>query len=216
MKRVSITHPDCILCKSGADLFYKHASVKYYKCRNCLSVFMDPECFPSQEEEKKRYEQHNNDVNDIKYQEFVMPIVNEICGNFEIRHTGLDFGAGTGPVISKLLRDRGYQIELYDPFFWASHEKLQLQYDFIVCCEVIEHFHNPAKEFKLLKSLLKKDGMLCCMTEIFPEEIDFHNWYYKNDPTHVFFYHRRALEWIKKNYKFKLLKIKGRMVSLVR
>lgn len=34
------------------------------------------------------------------------------------------------------------------------------------------------------------------------EKLDFVNWYYKEDSTHVFFYHERAIDWICKNYKF--------------
>ncbi len=210
----STIKPYCILCNSETDLFYKDLTTSYYKCRNCFSVFMYPGCFPNPEKEKKRYELHNNDVNDIRYQNFVMPIINELTRKFNPRNTGLDFGAGTGPVITKLLSDKGYHMELYDPFFWNNPEKLNLKYDFIVCCEVIEHFHNPYHEFDLMQSILREEGMIFCMTEFYSEEIDFPNWYYKNDPTHVFFYHKKALEWIKKNFNFATLKIQGRMVLL--
>jgi len=98
---------------------------------------------------------HNNDVNDSGYHKFVSPIVNAVLNDFLPEHKGLDFGAGTGPVISKLLTDRNYQIKQYDPYFFNLPELLQKKYDYIVCCEVIEHFYDPDKEFQLLKSLLK-------------------------------------------------------------
>jgi len=37
--------------------------------------------------------------------------------DFNTNHKGLDFGAGTGPVISKVLKDKGYCIAQYDIFF---------------------------------------------------------------------------------------------------
>ena len=36
---------------------------------------LDPLDYLSQEEEKERYKNHNNDVNDPRYQKFVSPIV---------------------------------------------------------------------------------------------------------------------------------------------
>lgn len=206
---------NCTLCNSKAALYHKSRQKKYYKCSNCLSLFLDPNNYLSREKEKARYEEHNNDVDDSGYQRFVSPIVNEIKLRYNKNHKGLDFGAGTGPVITKLLQDEGFSIELYDPFFWNNAKVLRSTYDYIICCEVIEHFHFPQKEFTLLRSLLKPGGVLYCMTEIYSEDIDFQNWYYKNDFTHVFFYHRNALKWIQEHFHFSGIKIKGRLIEFV-
>jgi SAM-dependent methyltransferase len=145
-----------------------------------------------------------------------MPIVKSVKKRFSGKHTGLDFGAGTGPVISKLLGDQNYHIELYDPIFHNYPEKLDSKYDYIVCCEVIEHFHNPGKEFKLLKSLLKNGGVLYCMTELYRTELNFLRWYYKNDETHVHFYQKETIEWISLNFGFSNVKIDGRLIQFFR
>ena len=207
------TNVKCILCQSYGELFFEMPPKRYYQCGHCSAIFLAPECCISKEEEKSRYQEHNNDVEDPRYQKFVEPIVLEIEQRFSRKHKGLDFGAGTGPVIAKLLREKRYSVELYDPFFCNSPEKLQNKYDFIICCEVIEHFRFPAKEFKLLKALLKPRGVLFCMTELYSEKNDFGAWYYKNDPTHVFFYQRNTLEWIKSRFGFSALKNKGRLVQ---
>jgi SAM-dependent methyltransferase len=176
---------------------------------------LDPQCYLSKENERKRYQEHNNDIEDPEYQKFVGPIIRGVKQRFDKKHKGLDFGAGTGPVITKLLRDNGYTMELYDPFFCNNPGKLEETYDFIVCCEVMEHFHFPAKEFALLRSILKPNGALFCMTDIYFENIDFRTWYYKNDPTHVFFYHKNSLEWIQSEFKFSALKIEGRLIQFL-
>lgn len=175
---------------------------------------MHPHDRPSKHEEKLRYELHNNDIYDPRYRKFVSPIVNSVVNQYPDTSRGLDFGAGTGPVISKMLGDLGYSINLYDPFFHNDKDVLNSKYDFIVCCEVIEHFHQPAREFGLLRSLLEKGGSLICMTEILQEETEFESWYYKNDETHVIFYQERTLEWIKNNFSFSDLLIDGRLVVL--
>ncbi|WP_152512703.1 class I SAM-dependent methyltransferase [Haloplasma contractile] len=175
---------------------------------------MRTEDYVTTDEEKKRYESHNNDVNDPRYQKFVSPIVDTVTSKYSTVSKGLDFGAGTGPVITKMLGDKGYDVALYDPFFWNNEERLKTTYDFIVCCEVIEHFHSPWKEFKLLRSLLKDGGTLYLKTDIYTDDTDFKRWYYKNDPTHVFFYHPKAFEWIKEQFGFSTLKIEDRLITL--
>ncbi len=203
----------CTLCASPTNLFYKTDQSQYHRCLNCSAVMLDFKYFLSKQAEKIRYEEHNNDVEDAGYQKFVAPIVNEIVRKFNVQHLGLDFGAGTGPVISKLLSDKGFRMRLYDPFFFNDTQSLKSKYDFIVCCEVIEHFHNPSKEFKLLKSLLNQGGILYCMTDIYTDKTNFKDWYYKNDPAHVFFYHKTTIEWIKKYFNFSGFRIQGRLIQ---
>ncbi|MCR3921506.1 MAG: class I SAM-dependent methyltransferase [Firmicutes bacterium] len=200
------------MCNGDATLFQIVSGKEYYQCRSCSSILLHPRMFISNEEEKKRYQEHNNDVDDIRYQKFVAPIVTKVRKKFTPAHNGLDFGAGTGPVITKILRDHGYNITIYDPYFWHNPEALEQKYDFIACCEVIEHFHDPAKEFSLLRSLLKPNGSLLCMTDIYTQDIDFKQWYYKNDQTHVFFYHAQAFQWIKAHLHFSTVTIDGRLI----
>ncbi|MCH8518430.1 class I SAM-dependent methyltransferase [Candidatus Gracilibacteria bacterium] len=184
----------------------------FYKCRGCKSVYRDAQYFLNDQQEKARYDTHNNDILDVGYQRFVSPITTRVERDFEIHVKGLDYGAGPGPVISHILSEKGYQLALYDPYYHPDTSVLQARYDFIVCCEVIEHFHHPDREFEKLFSLLKNTGRLYLMTEIFHEGRDFKNWYYKNDPTHVFFYHREAFEYIAKKYHARLVEIDERCI----
>ncbi|MBA3985304.1 MAG: class I SAM-dependent methyltransferase [Flavobacteriales bacterium] len=205
---------NCTLCSTQiATSFFSEKGHSFFSCPTCGSVLRGLETFPTPKEEIMRYEEHNNDVNDLRYQKFVSPITDAVQKSFFSESSiGLDFGAGTGPVITKVLRDKGYKLNLYDPFFIPDTAPLQQKYDFVACCEVIEHFHHPLKEFKLLHSLLKRQGKLFCMTDIYAETIDFSTWYYKNDPTHVIFYTEKSLQWIKKEVGFKELVIEKRLI----
>jgi len=78
----------------------------------------------------------------------------------------------------------------------------------------MEHFHSPAKEFRLLKDMLNPNGTLYCMTHLYNPDTPFDDWYYKNDPTHVFFYQKKAIEWIKENFEFSSASITGRLIKL--
>ena len=204
---------NCPLCNGSGDVFFQNKKQLYYKCNNCYGIYVDENIRPDKEAEKSRYKEHNNDVNDKRYQNFVSNITSAILKNFTQNDKGLDFGAGTGPVVSKVLKDSDFCIVQYDPFFHNYPILLDEKYDYIVCCEVIEHFYNPKKEFSLLKKLLQQNGKLYCMTDIYDESIDFHKWYYKNDPTHVFIYHKNTIEWIKKEFGFLNVTIEGRLIT---
>ncbi|MFP8489053.1 class I SAM-dependent methyltransferase [Gracilimonas sp. Q87] len=175
---------------------------------------MDKKDYPTTDEEIIRYESHNNDVEDPRYQKFVSPLVNKILANFSQDHKGLDFGAGTGPVITKMLTDEGYDIITYDPYFDNDKTVFDQRFDYIVSCEVIEHFHEPYTEFERLRKMLKPGGALFLKTDVYTEDRDFHAWYYKSDETHVFFYHPYTFKWIKNEFSFNSLEIDGRHISL--
>ena len=204
---------DCILCNSEAISFFNTKKRAYFKCNTCRAVFMNPASFPSNSAEKERYLVHNNDVENIGYQKFVSPIVNAVLNEFDASKIGLDFGCGTGPVISTLLEKENFNINKFDPFFLNDKTLLKKKYDFIVCCEVIEHFHHPLKEFQLLKSLLKNNGKLYCMTDVFSAAINFENWYYKNDETHVIFYQKETFQWLKKQIEFSKVTVNNRLIT---
>jgi len=200
---------NCPLCKQFGAPFYNEG---FYTCSNCAGIYKNKKDYLCESSEISRYREHNNDVNDKGYQDFVFPITNYVLTNFKPSHSGLDFGCGTAPVISKLLDDNGYTIHQFDPFFSNNVSLLNRTYDYIVCCEVIEHFQKPDQEFELLHSMLKPDGMLICMTHIFDETIDFRNWYYRNDPTHVFIYRNETIAFIADAYRFTNIEIHNRLI----
>lgn len=202
----------CLLCNSTATVFCKKPNHLFYKCENCQGIFRPKHTFLNSNLEKTHYEKHNNDVNDERYQNFVSPIVHAILNDFTPSDKGLDFGSGTGPVISKMLRDRVYQVENYDLYFENEPELLARKYNYISCCEVMEHFHEPLKEFQLLHSMLLPNGKLYCKTEVFRSQNSFENWYYKNDLTHVFIYQEATLNWIQKNLLFKKISIYDKLI----
>lgn len=203
----------CSLCSGPTEEFNKGGDKsRYVQCQNCKSVMLLPELYVSSQDEKNRYLEHHNDVSDQGYQNFVSPITSRVQDDFSILAMGLDYGCGTGPVATAELKKRGYRILLFDPYFEDHPESLQGFYDFIICCEVMEHFHKPCEEFEKLYSLLMPGGKLYCKTSLFSGSIDFKKWYYKDDPTHVFFYSAESLEWIREYLGFKKLEIFPKLI----
>ena len=204
----------CPLCNTESASFYKKPDKHFYQCPLCKGIFADRKYLLDPQSEFERYKKHQNDICDIKYREFSSPIVKAVLSDFLPGTTGLDFGSGSSSAVSAMLKEVNYDIKQYDPYFHNYPELLECQYDYIALCEVAEHFHNPAKEFALLNSLLKNNGKLYCMTNIYSPEKDFGNWYYKNDFTHVFFYQNETFEYIKSEFEFSMLEIKTNLVVL--
>lgn len=205
---------DCILCAAKTGKFWKSKKREFVRCTNCGGIQLLPEYYVAEDIEKQRYLSHNNDVEDPRYQEFVSPITSRVLSDFSVKNTGLDYGCGTGPVATTELEKEGFSIALYDPYFYPDKSVLKNTYDFIICCEVMEHFYDPAGEFRELSQSLNPGGKLYCKTSIYSEDLDFDNWYYKNDPTHVFFYTRKSLEWIRDNLGFSVLEIEPKLIVL--
>ncbi|MCW7468356.1 class I SAM-dependent methyltransferase [Leptospira kanakyensis] len=205
---------NCPLCESPSIPFYKNKFRDYLRCTHCLSIFMEKSFLPTKEEENKRYLEHNNDIYDIKYQNFLKPIVDKVLQFQKPDEDGLDFGAGPHSAIEYLLKQNGYSIRIYDPFFHPYDKNLLETYDYITLTEVVEHFHSPKLEFQKLKGLLKQNGSLYILTHPYDDSINFEKWYYKNDQTHTFFYTTTAFDWILNHYGFKTLEIQNRIIIL--
>ncbi len=202
---------DCPLC--GSFLAHRIDSI-YYRCSLCDGLVMDAAAHPAPAAELQHYLTHNNDVEDPRYQAFVAPIVDFVIANRLPTEEGLDFGSGSGPVISKLLQDKGYHIVQYDPYFANEPARLEQSYHYILSCEVIEHFFQPAIEFRRLRRLLLAGGQLICMTHLYDDRIPFTNWYYRKDPTHTFIYTAATIRYIAAHFGFDQLLLEGRLLVL--
>ncbi len=201
---------NCNLCASPL----KHQiDEDYYECQTCHAIVKDDKFYSDAATEKGRYLEHNNNVEDARYQKFTSPIWQYVLDQFKPEDEGLDFGSGSGPVISKMLQDENYTIAQYDPYFADYPELLDKKYDYIVSCEVIEHFYYPKKEFQRLKSMLNEGGQLICMTLLYSPEQKFKNWNYRHDPTHVYIYQEATIAYITKAFGFQSHEIRnGRMI----
>ena len=159
----------------------------YLQCERCHGTFAALNDLPSKEFERTQYELHENDPDDPHYRRFVGHLIEPLIERLSEGAEGLDYGCGNGPAGAAMLAESGFDITFYDPFFAPDESALQRDYDFI-CCEVAEHFHDPAGEFSRLDRLLRPGGILAVMTAMEYSDVDFSSWHYRRDPTHVAFY----------------------------
>jgi SAM-dependent methyltransferase len=160
----------------------------YWCCRACAAVFLDPSQLPDPAAELRRYREHRNDPTDPAYLAHLDRLARPLLERLPPGSSGLDYGCGPAPALAGLLARAGHRVRLYDPFFRPDPAALAGSYDFIACAETAEHFHRPAAEFALLDRLLRPGAWLGVMTRLLTDEVDFANWHYRRDLTHVVFY----------------------------
>ena len=189
----------CPLCHHQTTHNY-HSDKRrsYWLCPVCHLVFAGRASLLDAAAELAIYQQHQNDPADAGYRDFLnklaAPLLQRLGASAQ---QGLDFGAGPGPTLYLLLQQGGHDVANYDPYFAPNHTLLQRQYDFLCSTEAIEHFYQPAKEWQLWLELLKPGGWLGLMTRIRPDSVEeFGRWHYKNDPTHVSFFHATTFQWL--------------------
>ena len=205
----------CPLCKSKhVQIFHHDRKRLFHHCIVCHLVFVDPTNLPCKEQELNEYKLHQNSSDDAGYLTFLdrarQPVI-EFVGKGK---RGLDFGSGPEPVLANWLENDGFVMQAFDPFFAPS--TIVGEYDFIVCTEAIEHFHQPSIEWQTWMQHLCSDGYLIIMTKRWLSKARFNTWHYKNDPTHVVFFHEKTFRFLAQEFNFSVLFVADDVVVMQR
>ena len=184
-------------------MFHQDKFRPYSRCSQCELIFVPPQYHLSINDEKKRYDLHQNSPDRDDYKRFLSKMVNCLSPKLKPGVSGLDYGSGTVPVFSKLMAEKSFQMKNYDLHYAAFPELLKHKYNYLTCIETAEHFRFPDREWRLIFSLLMKGGWLGIMTELYNDAIDFTEWYYKGDRTHICFYTKDTFVWLADRYGLK-------------
>jgi len=203
----------CPLCHSESiQPYYQNKGVGYLSCPRCALVFMSKTHHLSDTEEKLRYDAHQNNPDDKRYQAFLSQVFNPVIDHLnkqgldfsKVGAKGLDFGCGPGPTLSLMFEKQGHQVNLFDKFYANNPAVFEQSYDFITATEVVEHLSAPNVELHRLFGSLKKGGVLAIMTQMMDDKTDFSTWYYKNDPTHICFFSKNTMRYLAKKWRAKV------------
>jgi len=213
----------CPLCTDDTGKVFAD---NYYRCEVCRYVFLDRDFLPSKEEERRIYDYHQNDPSDLAYINFLSqitgPLQTELALSFPNGSSpleGLDFGCGPGPAICEMLASNQFLVSNFDPTYANDSSLLERNWDFIVSTEVFEHLHTPSENIKMLIEVLNPGGVLAIMTLMITDKLiqapdQFLKWFYRNDPTHVGFFHKDSFEYLAKTYNLELRIWNDRCVTL--
>lgn len=192
----------CILCKnSETNIVLNSSSFTYISCQTCGLYFVKPGQRLSSDIEKSRYDQHENNPDDIHYRDFLNQLFEPLSKKLSLGQFGLDFGSGPGPTLRIMFKEAGFNMNIFDPFYANDPSVLDEIYDFITTTETAEHLFNPREEFEKLWSILKPGGYLGIMTKLLIKPESFETWHYRKDDTHVAFYQKKTFEWLSEHLK---------------
>ena len=109
-------------------------------------------------------------------------------------------------MLTIIMKEKGYQVLNYDPYFAPNEEYKNHKFDLIVLSEVAEHISNPKQTFEHLFTLLNSRGAILFMTEQRTmDDMDFLNWWYKRDNTHISFFNTKTFQFIANQYNLKIV-----------
>lgn len=183
----------CKLCKSQTQPL----SLKklYHWCGFCGFIWLDSEYYLEPDAERERYLEHNNVPENQGYVQMFGDFLAKV-EPWSRKGRALDFGCGPGPVLADILKKRGWDTDIYDPFFAPESVFLDKKFQLITCTEVMEHIAEPLPVWKLLADALADGGVLAVMTHLHPGPDSLKDWWYIRDATHVSFYSRATMTWL--------------------
>ena len=201
---------DCILCKAKSLQQIEAATPGvYYHCRECDLIFLDSAFYLASDEEKKRYDTHENTLENAGYVEmFTQFLQNAVLPYAKPMVQTLDFGCGPGPVLQALLQRQGFATRVYDPYYAPTPP--DGTYGLITTTEALEHVCDPKGVWTQLMALLEPGGVLAIMTHFHGGVETFAAWWYRRDPTHVTFFSERTFQWLASAYGLSLLYSDGK------
>lgn len=161
-----------------------------HQCLNCGVIFGTQQMLKlSREQLKEAYQKvfatgytdgNENSVN--------MEVYNLLALNPTYDGIYLNYGAGTSTA-SKKAKLLGYNLIDYDPF--VLNEAITnidiILYDGIISHNLMEHFQDPIKELKLMKSMLKPGAAMIHSTECYKYK-------YAHTKFHFFFFEGKSLD----------------------
>ncbi len=185
----------CKLCRSGNCYhFAKDSSREYVRCDNCTLVFVQKKDILSSIEEKSRYALHDNTIGNRDYVNYLNTFADNLTHIPVPNPKILDFGSGENSILTNILVNKGIDCIAYDPLYDIGNNTLNSTYDIIIMCEVIEHLKNIQKEVSLLSKLLSEIGYILIRTELLQDNMDFTDWWYTKDPTHINFFSAASIK----------------------
>ena len=173
----------------------------YARCEQCGGITLDRKYLPGPDAEKARYDLHRNSLADAGYRAWLEGFLDDTFRGIEAHdsrgatsiRTVLDYGSGPEPALVALLRERGYQVRGWDPYYASDAHPAPDSADLVTCLEVAEHFFEPAKAFASIAATVRPSGWLAVGTHLVPDT-PFERWWYREDGTHVAFWTERAFE----------------------
>jgi len=209
---------NCHICNGPTEHFVDgKRDIRYYHCKPCGYIFKDPLYYQTIEEQKFRYDLHDNSENSEGYKAYFQRFLDFVIPHIEKPETALDFGCGRSTLLASLLKNESIICDAYDPIYHPDTLKSDKSYNLIVSTEVFEHLHQPRKVFSLLTKYLKDGGYMALQTQFHSNDAaQFRMWYYHQDPTHIVFFTPQTFKVLAKMYGYAYIADNGKNMVILK
>ena len=209
---------NCHICKKTAVSFvHTKTGIRYYHCKACEYIFKEPSCRQRIEDQKTRYDLHENDENHPGYAAYFQRFLDFVLPQVGKPASALDFGCGRSSLLAKMIEKSGIACDYYDPIYHPENLDNSKKYELIVSTEVFEHLHQPAICFEDLLNRLEVGGYLAIQTQFHPNETaQFKTWYYHQDPTHIVFFRAKTFKVLCKIYGCEFVGDNGKNMVVIK
>ncbi len=197
----------CKICSNNIEYFNVN-DIEFYFCDECK--FIQKTILINSQEEKARYLTHNNQVDDVVYQNYFLKMLGVVLNDLKKSAKILDFGSGPNPVLKHTLNLQGFNnVSIYDLFFAKDEQVLTEKYDIVFCIEVIEHIEDLNALLKLLYQISDK---IVIKTGIYDDLNQFKSWWYHRDQTHISFLHEETFIKLSEMHNFQCVFSNGLVI----
>lgn len=212
----------CPLCQnSQTKLFYEEKRRPFFLCPVCFLIFV-PEAFHiSADEEKKRYDFHENDPkgqNYLAYKSWMRDFFNWV-GREQLQGQVCDYGSGPHPILEEILKEEGSEhltFSSYDVYYAAEKFPAPSSVDVILLSEVVEHFRDLRLEWEKISQSLKPHARIYIRTSLWSDKTTWSSWAYARDNTHIAFYHEKTFLYLAKLLGASLVRLEGDKVEMLK
>lgn len=177
-------------------MFYQDPPCSYVHCSSCNLIFTTPDSHLTPQQERTRYEMHDNTESNTGYVKFLETVAETAISVTPPDGSILDFGCGKNAVLEKTLIKLGWQCDSWDPLFNYRIDFSDKHYDTIILCEVVEHLRELQTEMNLVKELLKPHTNVIIRTQLYNSLESFPQWWYRQDSTHINFFSNSTLSFL--------------------
>lgn len=206
----------CKICSKPTQSFYdKRMKSDFFYCKECHYFFKDEENFLNSEAELAIYNQHNNSLDNEGYVKMLEDYVSYAITPFK-PNTILEFGSGPTPVLSELLKQKKYSVDIYDKYYASEKVFEGKEYDLISSTEVIEHIEDVKGVMSFFHKHLKSGGYLSLMTNFHKDSIEeFQKWWYPCDRTHISFFNQHTFQTLTEIFSFEVIKSDNKKIIVL-
>lgn len=193
----------CPLCGSTAGLACSAHGRLFFHCSRCDLCFVPPHQHPTARQATARYAHHRNTPDNADYTARLSRFIEWLRNVAPDAHRILDYGCGRESLLTRLLRDKTYEVDGHDPLF-GLHADASRAYDAIVASESLEHFASPRDELTRMSTLLRPGGVLIATTLFHHGPNSLADWWYARDITHLCFYSAATFSFIASRFGFSI------------